>query len=93
MLSKFGNHRLFQKKVINSRDLNMMTSLCLSNRSQMLVTYLLTKFGGHRSYGSEDINHCINTYINVSEKAELATSICNIEICSKSKITIYNFKV
>ena len=34
--------------------------------------YLLAKFGGHKSYGSEDINF----YMTTSEKVQLTTSIC-----------------
>ena len=32
--------------------------------------YLLAKFGGHRSYGNEDIIFYINSHINTLEKAE-----------------------
>ena len=32
--------------------------------------YLLAKFSGHRSYGNGDINSYINSYMNISEKAE-----------------------
>ena len=36
--------------------------------------YQLAKFGSHRSYGNGDFNSCINSYMNILEKAELTAS-------------------
>ena len=51
--------------------------------------YLLAKFGGHRSYGNEDINSYINCYMNTSEKPELTSSIRHIERLSQLGTSIY----
>ena len=63
-----------------------------SHLSQILQTYLLAKFGDHRSYRHGDINSYINFYINILEKAELTASICHISKFLKSPIPIYNPK-
>ena len=54
--------------------------------------YQLDKFDGHRSSGNGDISSYINSYMNISEKAELIVSICHIERFSKSGIPSHNFK-
>ena len=51
--------------------------------------YLLTKFGGRRSFGNVDIT----CYINSSEKTKHTALISYIERFSKSAIPIYNFEV
>ena len=55
--------------------------------------YLHATFGGHRSYGNGDINSYINSYMNTSEKAELAFSISHTERFSKLEIPIYYSEV
>ena len=55
--------------------------------------YLLLKFDGYRSYGNEDINFYINSYINACEKAELTASIHYIERFSKSGIPVSSSEV
>ena len=52
--------------------------------------YLLAKLGGHRSYGSEDINPYIIYHTNISEKTEVSASIRLTEKFLKSKIPINN---
>ena len=55
--------------------------------------YLLAKLGGHRSYGNGYINSNINSYMNTSEKAEVAALVRNIEGFSKSAIRFCNYEV
>ena len=55
--------------------------------------YLLTKFGGHRSYRNGDINSEINSYMDILEKAELITSIHHISRFLKSGKPIRNSEV
>ena len=54
---------------------------------------LFAKFCGHRSYGNEDINFIINSYMNHLEKAVLTASIRHIERISKTGIPIHNYEV
>ena len=44
---------------------------------------------GNRVYGNGDINFYINSYMNVSQKAELYVSIRHVERLSTSRIPIY----
>ena len=55
--------------------------------------YLLTNFGGHRSYGNGNINSYINFYTNTLDKAEPTASIRQTERFFKSGIPIYNPEV
>ena len=52
------------------------------------MMYLLTKFGGHMSYGNGDINFYIISYMETLEKAEFITSICGPARFLKSVISI-----
>ena len=45
--------------------------------------YLFGKFVGHTSYGNEDINSYISSYMDTSENTELTASIHHIETISK----------
>ena len=55
--------------------------------------YLLTKFGGDRSYRNGDINSYINSYTDTLEKAELSELIHYIARFLKSGKPIYNSEV
>lgn len=61
------------------------------HQSQALQIYLPGKFGLLRFYGM-DINSCINSYINTSERAEITPSICDIERFSRIRTLIHNFQ-
>ena len=58
-----------------------------------VLLYLVAIFGSHRSYGNEDINSYISSYINTSQETELTASALHIERFLKAGITIYNSEV
>ena len=70
----------------------MLTSLgsawLVSYESSPLDVPACHKFGGRRFYGNGDINSYTNYYMNASEKAELNTSIGQIERFLKSGILV-----
>ena len=47
--------------------------------------FLLAKFGGHSSYENGNINYCISSYMDTSQKAELTASICYTENSQNKK--------
>ena len=49
--------------------------------------YLLTKPGGHKSYGNGDVNSFIESYMYLSKKAELTASVHHTDRFSKIKNT------
>ena len=55
--------------------------------------YLLAKFGGHKSYGSGDIDYYISYYMDTLEKVELTASISHIARFLKLEIPICNSEV
>ena len=55
--------------------------------------YLPAKFGGHKSYGSGDIDYYISYYMDTLEKVELTASINHIAKFLKLEIPIWNSEV